>query len=141
MSTAARLRDWQPRLQACLAERWSTPFAWGQQDCVLFAADCVQACTGIDLAAQMRGTYRDAIGAARLVQELGGMAAIAAAHCGREIPPALAQPGDVGLVLNAGRECLAVCTGAVWHAPGVNGLEQLPMHSAMRAWRLPPKKG
>ena len=131
-----RLRDWQSRLQACIAERWARPFAWGQQDCVLFPADCVSACTGNDPAKAMRGTYRDAAGAARLVRDLGGLAAIAAAHCGPEVLPGLAQPGDIGLVLNDGRECLAVCSGAMWLAPGFVGLCSLPMAQALRAWRL-----
>ena len=131
-----RLRDWQNRLQACLAQRSALPFTWGSHDCVLFAADCVQACTGTDPAAAMRGTYSDAIGAARLVHELGGLAEIAAAHCGKEVSPTMAQPGDIGLVLNAGRECLAVCTGAVWHVPGGDGLVPLPINNATRAWRV-----
>lgn len=131
-----RLRDWQSRLQACLAERWAQPFAWGAQDCALFAADCADACTGVDPAADLRGTYSDAAGAARVVAELGGLAAIAAARMGPEIAPALAQPGDIGLVLNDGRECLAVCTGGMWHAPGAAGLCALPMAQAQRAWRL-----
>lgn len=131
-----RLRDWQSRLQACLAERWARPFAWGSQDCVLFAADCVDACTGVDPAKGMRGTYSDASGAARLVRELGGLAAIAASHCGPEIAPALAQPGDVGLVMNDGRECLAVCGGQHWLAPGESGVCVLPSGQGLRAWRL-----
>lgn len=136
---SARLRDWQSRLQACLAERRARPLAWGSQDCVLFAADCVDACTGVDPAAGMRGTYSDAASAARLVQEMGGLAAIAAAHCGPEVVPALAQIGDVGLVLNDGRECLAVCIGTMWMAPGAEGLCALPHSQAMRAWRLPAR--
>jgi hypothetical protein len=131
-----RLRDWQSRLQACLAERRARAFAWGSQDCVLLAADCVDACTGVDPAASWRGTYSDALGAARLVQQLGGLAAIAAAHCGPEIAPALAQPGDIGLAANDGRECLVVCGGGMWHAPGIAGVVALHPQQVLRAWRL-----
>lgn len=134
MST--RLRDWQSRLQACMAERWSRPFAWGTQDCALFAADCVSACTGVDPAADVRGTYTDALGAARVVSSHGGLAALAADRLGAEVSPGLAQPGDVGLLLNEGRECLAVCTGTAWHAPGAAGLCALGPDQAMRAWRV-----
>lgn len=133
-----RYRDWQSRLQACLAERRARPFEWGSLDCVLFAADCVEACTGVDLAAMYRGTYSDATSAGRIVHALGGLAEIAAASVGREVLPVQAQPGDIGLVINDGRECLAVCTGSTWHAPGADGVVALPMDQAARAWRLIP---
>lgn len=136
-----RLRDWQSRLQACLAQRWARPFAWGTQDCVMFGADCARACTGTDPAEGMRGAYSTAAEAARLVAELGGLAAIAGRHLGPEIPPAMAQPADVGLLINDGRECLGVFTGAVWHAPGAQGLCALPREQVLRAWRLERAEG
>lgn len=131
-----RFPDWQSRLAACIAERMDKPAAWGSQDCALFAADCVAACTGVDPAEGTRGTYTDAMSAARVVRELGGLAAVAAARLGEEVPPLMAQPGDVGLVMSDGRECLAVCTGPTWHAPGLHGLQALPVDAAHRAWRL-----
>ncbi len=131
-----RVRDWQSRLQACLAERRALAFEWGQQDCVLFAADCAGACTGVDPAAAYRGTYSDAVGAARLVQSLGGMQAIGDAHLGARVSPRLARVGDIGLVLNDGRECFAVCIGAMWQAPAELGLCALPADQVTCAWRV-----
>jgi hypothetical protein len=64
------------------------------------------------------------------------MAAIAAQHCGPEIKPTQAQAGDIGLALNDGRECLVVCGGAMWHAPGPDGVVALPAQQVRRAWRL-----
>ena len=133
---SGRLRDWQCRLQACLAERRVRPFAWGSQDCALFAADCADACTGVDPAADLRGTYSDALGAARVLAELGGLSGIAAARLGPEVSLLLAQPGDIGLLMNDGRECFAVCTGAMWIAPGTDGLVAVPLPRIMRAWRV-----
>lgn len=130
-----RNRDWQSRLQACQAERWARPFAWGSQDCALFAADCVLAVTGADPAADVRGTYSDANGAARVIRERGGLSEIAADRLGAEISPPLAQPGDVGLVMSGGRQCLAVCSGDAWVAPGLDGLEYVPMNCAVTSWR------
>ena len=131
-----RLRDWQSRLSVCLAERWARPFVWGQQDCALFAADCMASCTGEDPAAELRGTYRDAVGAAAVIRRLGGLAEIAAARAGEEVPPSMAQLGDVGLVSSAGRDCLAVCAGDGWVAPAADGLARAPLTAASRAWRL-----
>ena len=131
-----RLPDWQLRLETCLAERFSRPFAFGAQDCALFAADCVEASTGRDPAAGIRGRYRDARGASRIVRRLGGLEAIARDMLGSEVSTALAQPGDVGLLENAGRPCLGVCTGLHWLAPGALGLLTLPREQARLAWRV-----
>lgn len=131
-----RVRDWQSRLADCLAERMRRPFVWGQQDCVLFAADCVEAVLGEDPAADVRGTYSTARGASRVLRQRGGLAAIAAAALGSEIAPQLAQPGDVGLLSNAGQPCLGVWGGGAWYAPGADGLTSFPLESATRAWRV-----
>lgn len=131
-----RLRNWQSRLQTCLAERWTTPFKWGEMDCVLFPADCIEACTGEDLAAEFRGTYSDAISAGRIIDKYGGLEAIAASYLGPEINPILAQPGDIAMLTNQGRPCLAVSTGFGWVAPGADGVNILPNNHAMKAWRL-----
>lgn len=133
---AQRLSDWQSRLADCLAERMGRPFEWGTNDCVMFAADCVAATTGIDPAAEVRGSYRSASGAARVLKARGGLAAIAAASLGSEVGQLMAQPGDVGLLKNSGQECLAVWAGAAWHAPAESGLAAFPLQDALRVWRL-----
>jgi hypothetical protein len=130
-----RYRDWQTRFAACLAERWARPFAWGSQDCGLFAADGVLAITGRDPAADLRGRYKTEQGAARVIKRLGGLGSIAAARFGAEVWPALAQPGDVGLLVLADRELLAICNGTNWLAPGEHGVVQMSSSSAVRAWR------
>lgn len=129
-----RHRDWQSRLQACLAERRLRAFEWGVHDCCLFVCDAVQAMTGHDPAADVRG-YRTERDAARLVKRLGGLRAIGAARFGAEIAPALAQTGDVALVVVDGRESLALCGGGHLLAPGLEQLQTLPLSSAIAAWR------
>lgn len=131
-----RVRDWQSRLQACLAERWALPFAWGSQDCVMTAADCVLAVTGVDPAAAERGTYSTAKAAARVLKARGGLEAIAAAALGEEIAPLMARPGDIGLLSNSGQPCLAVCSGSTWLAPGPNGIAAFDISTAVKAWRV-----
>jgi len=130
----ARFRDWQSRLAACLAERRARAFEWGKHDCCLFVCDAVQAMTGRDPAADVRG-YRTERAAARIVKKLGGMRAIGGSRFGEEILPALAQTGDVGLVVVEGRESLALCSGTNWIAPGLDQLETLPSDAALMAWR------
>lgn len=129
-----RHRDWQSRLQDCIAERWAKPFAWGVQDCCLFVCDCIQAMTGRDPAADVRG-YTTEKQAQRIVKRLGGIRAIGASRFGKEIPPLMAQAGDVGMVETSGRLSLAICGGSHWVAPAGPGLSSLPFDAALAAWR------
>lgn len=131
-----RLRDWQCRLSACLAERWARPFAWGLQDCCLFAADCAYAVTGVDPAADERGTYDTPASAARLLAGLGGVPAIAASRFGPPIDVRAAAVGDIGLHDADGRPTLVVCAGRTWIGPGPECLHILPPGAVTSAWRV-----
>jgi len=122
-------------LDAFLRQRMAQPFAWGVQDCCLFAADAVHAQTGVDPAQAERGSYHDAATAQRLLERSGGLSTLGA-RAGVEVLPGLAQPGDVGLVDFDGRQSLAVCTGAHWLAPAALGLAALPFNAARMAWRV-----
>ena len=66
-----RLLDWNERLQALVQERTKAPFVWGQHDCSLWAADCILALTGEDLACSYRGKYTSAKSALRLIKASG----------------------------------------------------------------------
>ena len=44
------------------------PGTWGVADCLLTVADAVEAVTGVDLAAKVRGTYSSELGAAKLMR-------------------------------------------------------------------------
>lgn len=134
MTKPTRYRDWQSRFADFVVSRESEPFAWGSNDCALCACDGIEAISGHDPAADVRG-YDSAIGAARVVEALGGMSAICATRFGEEIPPAMAQVCDVGLAVLDGRETMVLCGGRVWLGPGPNGLERLPLSAVSRAWR------
>lgn len=123
------------RFDALVAQRMREPFAWGAHDCCLFAADAVLALTGQDHAAGLRGTYTDAMGAVRVLQQLGGLRAVAG-RVGPRVAPLGARVGDVGLVAHADRELLAVCVGDVWLAPGPHGLGATPLGDAICAWSV-----
>ena len=126
---------WQERLQALIQSRMHTPFAWGSHDCCMWAADAVQAQTGIDPASQWRGAYNAASGAVQQLAELGGLAAVGAL-AGPSILPLQASVGDVGLVHDGERDILAVCAGDVWLLAGNQGLAALPLDAARLAWRV-----
>jgi len=80
-------------------------FAWGRYDCFLWAADAVQALTGADPAADLRGTYSTPWGAIKALRRLGGLQALAASRFGPPVDPATALPGAV-VMLNT-----TVCQG------------------------------
>lgn len=130
-----RIQDWQTALETLVRQRWVVPFTWGQQDCCLFAADCVLAATGKDVAEDVRGAYSSEAGAARLLRQHGGVAQLAEKRLGQGIAPLFMQVGDVGLVHVAGRDMLAVCFGAHLLAPGPEGLVTVPLEQAQQAWR------
>lgn len=139
-----RREDWPERLHDAFSKIAQRPFAWGTSDCLLTAADAIQAMTGSDPAVAHRGTYSSQAGALRIVAASGCssleafIAQLATAHGYLEIRPKFAQRGDLvlfdaqqgtacGIVHLNGRE--AVCAGE-------SGLVRLPVSTARRAWRI-----
>jgi hypothetical protein len=127
---------WQKQIDSFLLSRTRTPFAWGEQDCCLFAADAVKASTGVDHAKPWRGTYSTEEQAAELLEQLGGLEGLGAL-VGEEVLPLTAQAGDVGIVFDGAREMLGVCAGPHWMVPGKYGLAVLPLRACRKAWRVP----
>ena len=113
------------------------PFAWGTSDCLTWCSDCAIALTGEDPVADVRGTYRDARGAARAIKKLGGSFGSAVVTHLPEIPPALAQSGDWAIVTNEdGEEVLGVIVGALVYARGKTGLALCSRSRVKRAFKV-----
>lgn len=130
-----RKPDWPLWLDALVTERLTAPFAWGRNDCALFAADAVQAITGVDLAASLRG-YRGPRQALRVLAAHGGVRGIAARALGASQPATDAREGDVALLPVGRREALALVYGGMVVAPGPGGLHWVPLPDALCAWRV-----
>jgi hypothetical protein len=127
------------------------PFAWGTNDCALFAADAVQAITGLDIADDFRGRYSDEAGAFALIRTVTGAGAdkttavgdaaawCAAKHGLEEWPaPLMARRGDLVVIENGG----ALIAGVV-HLNGrhvvsmaESGPVRLSILSIRRSWRV-----
>jgi hypothetical protein len=131
-----RLHDWQLRYAAFARERAAMPFAWGANDCCLFAADAVLALTGTDPAAQLRGTYSTALGAMRVLKEHWGVAGLATNVLGASMPPALAGVGDVVLIETGDYHALAICNGTSVIGAGERGIVGYGIGAAKAAWRI-----
>ncbi len=133
-----RRTDWRQRLRAFAMSRHREPFAWGQNDCALFAADAVAAVTGHDFGASFRGAYASASQALRVLAPFGGLQGLASAALGQPVGGQFAGVGDVCLVHFDGRECLGVCNGVEVLGPGASGMAHAPLSAAALAWRVAP---
>lgn len=131
-----RYHDWQIRFAAFVAARQTMPFAWGANDCCTFAADCILAITGVDVALSEQRQQSSALQAARLLKTVGGVAGAATSALGEPMPALMAQVGDVVLADAAGRDMLAICNGATCMAPGPAGLVHISMATARKCWRV-----
>jgi hypothetical protein len=131
----ARLHDWQTRFAEFAAARRAVPFAWGSNDCYLFAADAVLAMTGEDIATDLRGTYSTAREALRQQRAVGGIATVTA-KLGEPVAATLAGPGDVVLIDMNGRDALGICNGGTVLGPGARGLVAVSMAAAKSAWKV-----
>lgn len=112
-------------------------FVWGESDCFCWVSDWIHQVRGVDPAAPWRGRYSDEAGAIAFYGEIGFTAlveaAMAAAGLDRTSDP---QPGDVGLVLQAGTiPTLAIRTGLGWACKADVGVRTRP-HTRLMAWSV-----
>ena len=137
-----RYEDWPARLSKVWAE--NLKHSWGERDCALFAADCVDAQTGVDFAGGFRGRYKTRAGALRVLRaEIGDnqaqMDTLLPQIVSRylpEITPVFAARGDIVMKAGEAGNFLACVMGRECIAPGPDGAaihETLP---ALRAWRV-----
>lgn len=127
-----RLPDWQLRFSEFVSARQNMPFAWGRNDCCVFAAEAIKAITGQDHAAEFRGIYRTVKTADRLMNEMGGLEAIASRFLGDPVSPKMAAVGDIVMTGNT----LGVCNGSTIIGPGKDGIAVIPMAEALKAWKV-----
>ena len=134
-----RADDWPERLAAFFEERREATFEWGKHDCALFAADAMQAMTGVDPLEQFRGYSTEEEGDA-ILAEFGGMeplldAALTAAGAMR-CDPAFAQRGDFVLLDVGNQPTCGVWAGEYALAPGADRLYFVPRHRVLAAWAV-----
>lgn len=138
-----RYPDWPERLKAAIEDARDLPFAWGTNDCVMFACNVMLEITGVDFAHEFRGSYDDRRGAMRALQKCAGLGLealadhLAAKHDIAEVPVAFAQRGDVMLLDTPTGPALGICIGGEVAAPQENAsLAFVPAADARRAWAL-----
>jgi len=145
--TLTRTDHWATReLNTHLEDTASTPFEWGTHDCALFAANAIEAMTGVDIASDFRGQYTDEASAMEAIQSITGGTTVedAAAYCAAKHGlvelehPLMAQRGDLVVLEDSGRIIAGIVhlTGRHIVAAGEHGLKRIPITSVKRAWRV-----
>jgi hypothetical protein len=127
------------KLALFLEEKSRVPFQWGANDCCTFTSDWIAMRSGEDPASGVRGTYRTALGAARVLKARNGVDGIARAFCTAkgwaEVHPAFSQRGDVMVYQTEHGPALGICCGhssAFVYTDGVKYVETLKCSTAWR---------
>jgi hypothetical protein len=132
-----RLEGWEIRLGKFLQARAHLPFAWGTNDCLIFAADAVEEMTDVDPAARWRG-YTTKEQAAALLEHGGGVEGLITTGLGSSPHRhyRLARRGDITLA-DCGHGptgCVVDDSGARLIAVTEEGLRRLPLKEAVLVW-------
>ncbi len=135
MITLSRTESWPEALHTLVDARAAWPFAWGAHDCCAFAAAAVEAMTGTDPIADLRG-YHDAASAQTLLDSLGGLEAAVTARLGEPIATPQARRGDVVMLDVSGISALGICLGDFAAVPGPRAIEWADRRFWRRAWRI-----
>jgi hypothetical protein len=145
--TLTRKQNWPEVLNAYVTSTLGQPFQWGLLDCCIFPANCVQAMTDVDLAADWLGKYstRDEMMAYANTKGLNGVPEIieyiAAQFNIPETKPKLAKRGDILLFESNLGPTLGIMLDARIAAMGLRGPKLLSPGNIYtdpksRAWRI-----
>lgn len=113
-----------------IQENMNRKFVWGQFDCVLFAARWVQIDTGKDYLGIVEPWF-SALGAARVLEKMGGMEAAVDKFLGRLPNANFAIDGDVAFHNGT----LWLYSGTHIVGPGLEGLVFVDRMVTKCAWR------
>lgn len=139
IASPKRTQGWEIRLGKFLMARQKMPFAWGSNDCLIFAADAVKEMTGTDPAAQWRG-YTTKEEADVILAKEGSLTTLITIGLG--IPPhasyRLASRGDIALADfgNGSTGCVVDDSGARLAAVTEKGLMRIPLKKATLIWNF-----
>lgn len=126
-----------------LLARAHEAFAWGKNDCALFAADGIQAITDVDIAAEFRG-YTSEKSAFAMIRKVcsGSTVDDAIVHIATQFAlheweyPLMAKRGDLVVFEQEGRRIAALVHLSGRHivSVGEGGLRRFPITEVKRSW-------
>ena len=112
-------------------------FKYGVTDCCLFVADYVHELTGVDHAAQWRGTYNTPEGAKSIIDENGGYESMFdAALPGCRVDAGNSVTGDIVLYMFYDHVTAGIRVGQWCATPAKTGMSLVPCGSVFAAWRV-----
>jgi len=133
-----KVADWDQKLIEFVELKRNEPFAWGKNDCFLFAMDCVEMLRGEDVAKELRGKYKTMIGAVKLQAKLESIKWLDRRFVRHEHIN-LTQRGSIVCYQHPTHkpaEALGICVGAEFVAPGEHGIEFMPLSHATISWSV-----
>lgn len=140
-----RYSGWPELMEEKIIRDRGKPFRWGSHDCVTWACSVCETLCGINPAHGITTPCRTSRDALRIVRQHGGSILSLARECSTahglpEIPPALAQRGDIVCVTSDRQEpfgmALGICVGRFVMSVGRFHLVEVPMTRAVTAWRI-----
>lgn len=130
---------WPSLLAEFIEGRMFKPFAWGVNDCAMFCADWIHTATGVDPAAEFRGTYSsEAEADAVLARFLGSIEYVVGGILKRHESVHFAKRGDIVMFMNHGRRTLGIVDlhGSRIMSPGKDHMEFFYIGDGVCAWEV-----
>jgi hypothetical protein len=134
-----RCEGWEKKLSDYLEAQAKTPFVWGENDCVLFAAKAAQEIlTGRDIAGEISsyGEYNEQTAADIITQHGGSLAGIFDKHFSRKHKHTV-QRGDIAIIDFNGQEAAGVVSGRYVFCKSLSGrLVPINIINILTAWEV-----
>ncbi len=124
----SRSSNWPIRLALFIEEKRNEPFVWSKNDCCLFCCDWLTILTGEDVASSydLRGTYDSALGAIRILKQLGGLEVLAQTVAKDRgwafVSSSYARRGDAVIFQTESGPAMGVCDGKMSVFAGPSGI-------------------
>lgn len=132
-----RLPNWYSRLFNLISEKENEQFKIGTNDCTIFAADVVNAVTGVDYAEKYRGKYKTFKAGNELLKADGFESNIDFIEKNfEEIPASFSRAGDIGLIkVKRGFAVVAIMSGFAV-AVSNNGLQRYKISEVSKVFKI-----
>lgn len=130
-----RITGWAQALSESISNWQNRQFNWATSDCCQFAAEVVLAISGIDYRDRFP-KYESRDEAEKILNELGGIEALASSVLGERKHPSAAKRGDVVACDFGDGLALGICLGVESCAPGIKGLVYRKTLKSVAAWSI-----